>query len=123
MPEPDITSTDALTGAGEEAGEDWSSRLLERDMTRTGRAGDWSSRLLECDMTSTGRDGDGEAAGDDDWSSRFPEKDITRPGRFAARGGESSCGSPKGPASEDGDGDPSSPGEASPISRSPSPAQ
>lgn len=64
MLEPDMTSTGALAGVGEEAGdEDWSRRLLERDMTSTGRPGEgWSRRLLELDMTSpgrlTGREGD-----------------------------------------------------------------
>ena len=116
-----MTSTAPLAGAsdGDDAGEDWSSRLLERDMTSTGRAGDWSRRLLEWDMTSTGRDGD--AAGD--WSRRFPEKDMTRPGRLAARAGDWSSRSPEAPALEAGDGAPSEPGDASPISRSATPAR
>lgn len=114
-----MTSTGPLTGAGDDAGEDWSSRLLERDMTSTGRAGDWSRRLLEWDMTSTGRDGD--AAGD--WSSRFPEKDMTRPGRLATSGGDCSGCSAEAPALDAGDGAPSELGDASPISKLAIPAR
>lgn len=116
-----MTSTGPLAVAGDDAGEDWSRRLLERDMTRTGRAGDESRRLLEWDMTSNGRDGDGDATGD--WSSRLPEKDMTRPGRLAGRAGDCSGRSPEAPALDDGDGAPSDPGDASPISRSATPAR
>ena len=116
-----MTSTGPLTRAGDDAGEDWSSLLLERDMTSTGRAGDWSRRLLEWDMTSTGRDCDGDPPGD--WSSRFPEKDMTRPGRLASSDGDWSGRSPEAPALDAGDGAPSETGDAGPISRSAIPAR